>query len=287
MTFTHEARILAVSEDAYHADPCGTPSLSQSIAKILITESPLHAWLRHPRLGGQPEESTKATDEGTVIHKLLLGKGDTDIVLIDAKDFRTKAAQEARDAARDAGKLPMIASKYAEIQAAAEILRDRCKAKGFQFTGESEVAIEWSDLGVDGPVLCRSRLDHVFIDDGIIYDLKKSVSVNPQYLARNLVDLGYDIQQEAYTRALTALRPELAGRIDFVFLFCELEAPYSVVPVRLDGAFKEIGRHRWEQAVRTWERCLRLNEWPGYCDGPIVLDPPTWVMSQFLGSASL
>lgn len=275
------ARILNVTEDEYHKDPCATPSLSASIAQILITESPLHAWLRHPRLGATPDEATVATNEGTVLHKLLLGKG-AEIAVINMPDFRTNAAKEARDSASAAGQVPIIKHKFAAIEAAAAMLRERCEKFGFPLTGESEVAIEWTDETEAGEVLCRSRLDHVFIDAGVIYDVKKSRSVNPKYLAKNIVELGYDLQQAAYTRALAALKPELEGRIDFVFLFCELDPPHSVVPVRLDGAFREIGTRRWQQALYTWERCLRRSEWPGYCDGIVTLDPPAYVLNQYL-----
>lgn len=88
------ARILNVSEAAYHADPCPSPSLSQSIAHTLITQSPRHARLEHPRLGGQQRASTKAMDEGAILHKLLLGAG-ADFEMVVADDWRTKAAKES------------------------------------------------------------------------------------------------------------------------------------------------------------------------------------------------
>ncbi len=47
---------LSVPSAVYFADPAAQPSLTQSIAKILIEKSPLHAWHEHPRLGGKPDE---------------------------------------------------------------------------------------------------------------------------------------------------------------------------------------------------------------------------------------
>lgn len=278
------ARILDVSDEEYFADPCAVPSLSQSIANLLVTESPRHAWLRHPRLGGVADEATKATTEGTMIHKLLLGQG-ADIVLIDAEDFRTNAAKNARDDAIAAGKLPVIRKKFEAIEEAATRLRVECARRGFSFTGESEVAVEWSEYGASGPVLCRGRMDHVFLDSGVIYDVKKTRNANPKYLAKHFVELGYDIQAAAYTRAVEALNPALQGRTDFVFLFMELEAPYSVVPARADGAMREIGNLRWSRAVHLWERCLSRGIWPSYCDEPITLSPPPWVLTEEIGNA--
>ena len=281
-TPSHGARILNVTEAEYFADPCPMPSLSQSIARVLVTESPRHAWLRHPRLGKQPEEATAALDDGSILHKLLLGKGAS-VEIIAADSYRGKAAQELRDAATAAGRIPILAARYTELAKAAQLLRQQSAALGFALTGQSEVALEWSE-GDDDPVLCRGRLDHVFLDRGIIYDVKKTRSANPFYLRRKFVELGYDIQYAAYTRALAKLTPEFEGRVDFVFLFMEIEPPYSVVPVRPDGAFREIGSMRWQRAVEIWRKCLAADAWPSYCDSAITLDAPVWVINQELGN---
>src|SRR6185503_15222345 len=99
--------ILNCSIDEYHNDPCETPSLSASIAKLLIDKSPMHAHAAHPRFGGEKYESSAAQDAGTLIHRLLLGAGK-DIETIDADDYRTNAAKAARDAAKAAGRIPVL-----------------------------------------------------------------------------------------------------------------------------------------------------------------------------------
>jgi len=38
------------SEAAYNLDPCPSPSLSQSICKVMLDQSAQHAMLEHPRL---------------------------------------------------------------------------------------------------------------------------------------------------------------------------------------------------------------------------------------------
>ena len=67
------ASILNVSESEYRADPLSVPSLSASIAKVLIMESPAHAYDIHPKLGNRARKPSAAMDEGTLIHTLLLG----------------------------------------------------------------------------------------------------------------------------------------------------------------------------------------------------------------------
>jgi hypothetical protein len=291
------ARILHVTEEEYFADPCETPSLTQSIAKLLLANSPLHAWSAHPRLGGAPvedeaeneddEESESPSDavsDGKVLHSLMLGQG-VDVVVINEDSFRKKTARAARDEARAAGKVPMIAAKYDLLVKAAGRLRDRLAAAGYPLNGESEVAIEWYERGENGPVVCRCRMDHVFMTEGRIYDIKKVRSAHPEKIARNFVDYGYDIQQAAYPRALAALNPKLQGRVDFTFLYMESVPPYSIVPAGPDGAFREIGLMRWLRAVKLWERCLATNYWPGYTDTKVTLQAPLYVVQREIGNA--
>jgi hypothetical protein len=99
------------------------------------------------------------------------------------------------------------------------------------------------------------------------------------------VEYGYDIQGVAYPRALERLEPELVGRVDMLFLFCEIEPPYSVLPARPDGALREIGLQRWLRAAQKWRTCLESGEWPDYADeGPVVLEAMAWDITRELGS---
>src|SRR5262245_44641936 len=99
---------------AYFADPCPAPSLTQSIAKILLERSPLHAWHAHPRLNPdyKPDDDTKF-DIGNVAHKLMIGRGK-DIEQLPEKyeDWRTKDAKQWREAAASQGKLAVLGHQY-------------------------------------------------------------------------------------------------------------------------------------------------------------------------------
>jgi len=100
----------------YHADPCPAPSLSSSIAKIMLDQSPRHAWHAHPRLGlvAEDEEPTRPQQIGTAAHKLILGRG-RDIVRIEAPDYRKPEARVQRQIAVAAGKAPILAGDYASV----------------------------------------------------------------------------------------------------------------------------------------------------------------------------
>ena len=264
--------------ETYFADPCASPSLSASIAKVIDDASPLHAWTRHPRLGGISRKPTKAMDNGSLSHALLLGQGK-DVEVIDAADYRTKAAQQARDAATEAGKLPVLVGAYATAKEAADTLRQRFSDKGIVLDGESELSAFWTERLLDGTeVQCRGMIDHLTLPR--IVDLKSTKSAKPDACRRAIENYGYAIQHAAYVSAVEHIRPDLAGRVDFVFAFYETEPPFDVVPVRLPGAFRELGARAWKRSVETWERCLRANKWPGYVSGIIEVEPSPWMLAR-------
>lgn len=277
------ARILDCSMAEYFADPCARPSLNVSIAKTLLERSAAHAWLEHPRFGNQRKVASKAQDEGTLIHSLLLGAG-TEVQIIDALDFRTKAAQLARDTAIDQRMLPVLAHKYAAAQAGVMRLKHNLADFGIELTGTSELAIEWAEESADGEVLCRCRLDHLYQDRNLIVDVKKSECASLSAATRAVMNYRYAIQNVAYERALSALTGKST---DFLFVFVECEAPYAVLPARLGGAFKQIGEVQWRAAVNLWARCLAADDWPSYTREPVVLQPPEWHLAQEIGSVDL
>lgn len=285
-----DARIIDCTDEEYFADPCATPSLSQSIAHTLVTKSPYHAWIEHPKLGGVGRPSTRSKDHGSLVHSLLLGAGK-ELRVIDAENYRTKAAQAARDEAREAGLLPVLRH---EADAALPMVRDirRGLAElGIDFTGASEVKVEWTEHSAHGPVLCRGMMDHLIRADGVIYDVKTCRTAHPRSCARHVVEYGYDIQHAAYTSALRKLEPDVAGRERFVFLFIEElpdGAPRRVVitPAELDGQLRELGHRRWDDALNQWAWCLSRDSWTGYADRVIQLEAPPWALTQHMDEAS-
>jgi hypothetical protein len=276
------AAILDCSQEAYRKDPLPVPSLSQSIAHTLLTESPLHAWAEHPRLGNLRKPATKAMDAGTILHKLVLGKG-ADVEIIQADNYRTKLAQEIRDRAIEQHRTPILEREYAAITGALEQIQANIRAYGIELSGDSEVPVKWTEQGLLGPVLCRGMIDHMVTNGGVtIYDVKKTQSAHPKACGRAAVNYGMAIQHAAYSSAMAKIKPELAGAIDFVFVFIEIEPPYAVFAARPNGMLRELGDMQWQRAVRLWEHCLATNNWPGYggVGGIGVLEAPAWAISD-------
>lgn len=308
------ARVLECTTAEYLADPAPQPSLSSSIAKVLLERSPAHARLVHPRLGGQRSESTDATDMGSLIHRLVLGKG-SELAVVDAGDWRTARAREQRAEARTAGRIPVLAPLLESASFASRAILSGLDRVGIELDsqrGESEVPLLWQEqatmsplaqradsdpalwataaavTGIEPhwetppPIWARGMLDHVRRADGRmhVYDLKTCESAHPDACMRAVARFSYDIQAHAYTRAAELVWPEYEGRVSFSFLFVEVEPPYAVTVAQLDGIMRERGRRRWNQAVELWSRCLHTDTWPGYATEPVTLESPGWLLYQ-------
>ncbi len=273
------ARILQCTEAEYHADPCAVPSLNQSIANILLKQSPLHAYTAHPKLGNKPTETTVPKIEGTVIHALLLGKGGDAIDVLHFDNYRTKAAQIARDDSINAGRTPVLVAKHAEIITAADTIRRNLADHGVELTdGLTEVPIEWQEEGNEGFVVCRGRLDFLRVEQNgaLILDPKKIVSADPITCSRHAEDFGYFVQRAAYVSAVEKLYPHLAGKVTFKFLFLEIDEPYAAVPREVNGVGEWLGEQQWHRAIAIWEKCLKTGHWPSYPVEP--LDVPNYAV---------
>ena len=270
-----------ISESVYHADPCGVPSLSSGIAKKLINESPWHAWTAHPRLNPEFEAKSSATfDKGAASHALLLGNVDR-LVLIDADDYRTKAAQAARDEAREAEKIPILPAQLAEARAMAQAARrqlndHRTASEAFE-RGTAEKTLVWQDVG---GVWCRARLDW-HPDDGDVFDDYKTTatSVNPSTVGRWMTDQGQHIQEAFYCRGIRALK--LANNPTFRFIAQENCPPYALSVLDFSPEVRAKADAQVEYAIRLWGECLRRDRWPGYIPTTCTVDVPPWAFAEW------
>lgn len=254
-----------ISHERYHSDCCERPSLSSSIASILTGQSPAHAYLAHPRLGGEAFVPTSEMDHGSLCHELVLQSG-REIAIGDFPDWRTNASKEFREEARARGAIPELRRKYDAGAETALNVTERLRLEyGIELDGHSECVVVWAETADDGTeVLCRAQMDHWRPSTAMVYDLKFTEDAHPDTCRNKLVPMGYAIQREAYLRAIGKTFPELQGRADFEFLFCEVSKPYAVTALGLAGSMQEVGALRWRRAVNLWAQCLREERWPGY-----------------------
>lgn len=271
--------IYTIPSEQYHADPCAVPSLSSSIARILLSKSPAHARLAHPRLNPHyvEREASSRMDVGSAAHAMLLE--GTDIVAVCCyDDWRKKEAQAARDEARALGKIPLLLHQYDKVMAmyvvAESALKTCTDLGGFEWShGKPEQTVIWQE----GDTHCRVRADWLSNDRRLILDFKTTEIANPAAWMRSLPSMGYDVQAAFYkrgVRAVTHIDP------DFVFMVQETEAPYLCYFVGMPPAYLEIGRIKVEAALRLWTDCVEADSWPGYPPNIMYPDPPSWVLAE-------
>lgn len=256
----------AMPELTYHAHP----ALSSSGAKRIIQTCP--AVFKYERDNGRPEK--RAFDFGHAAHGLVLGVGEP-LVVVDAEDWRSKAAREERDAAYAAGQVPILASEYATVQAMADAITRHPLASALfdRDNGSAERSIFWHDDRHD--VERRARIDWLTTAGGrpCAVDYKTTISADPAQIRRTVANLNYHQQDAWYIDGLTALGLEDPA---FLFVFQEKNPPYLVTVVELDAIARRTGRDLNTRALNLFAECEATGVWPGYTSDIELIGLPTW-----------
>lgn len=271
----------------YFLDPAPEPSFTQSIGKLILERSPLHAWHAHPRLNPdyQHDDDTKF-DVGNVAHKMLLGRGK-EIVVLDFDDWRTKAAKEAREEAAAAGKLAVLGKQAARADAMVRAAREQLDLRDLPHifnpqVGNSEVVTAWQE----GRIWMRQMLDWLSspnLTHHTVADFKTTgESAAPDALARKMVADGWHIQAAMAERGLNVLDPQTAGRRCYLFVVQEDTKPYALSVVEIGEGALTLGRKLLDQAADIWAACMKANRWPGYPLDVEVPQIPGWYETQTL-----
>lgn len=270
-----------IPEDVYHSDPVIEPSLSASLAKVLLSKSPRHAWTESRRLNPYFEPTNKAAfDLGHACHAMLLGSHE-EFAVIEASDWRTKAAKEAREDAYNAGKVPLLAKHWAEVEeminAARAQLAVHEDCRDPFVNGKPEQTLVWQD----GGVWCRCRLDWLPNAGNVFIDYKStSASAHPDAFQRTVYQLGYDVQAAFYRRGIRSVL-KISDPI-FWFIVQETEEPYALSVIGLTPAATDFADRKIDKALQWWRWCLDHDTWPGYPNRTAYIDPPAWVEKQQL-----
>lgn len=259
-----------ISAEEYHSDPAPRPSLSSTLARLLLNQSPRHAWFASPRLNPdwQPVEK-KAFDIGRAAHRQVLGAGAEIAVIPDGYlssngMASTKDAKAFIEDARNSGLTPIKADEALKIEAMATVLASRLR--------DMRITIdpEWSEIAAlaeIGGVWCRCMADNAPERGRYLYDFKTTTDASPDACRRAVENYGYDVQAAHYLATWEAATGE---RRAFRFIFQEKTAPYEVSVVELLNEpdhpedWMADAREKAAEARSIWGRCLESGEWPGY-----------------------
>lgn len=255
--------------DEYHGQPADALSMGSSDAVVLTESTPAH--LRASWIGEQ--EDSAASDLGTIIHSLLLEphREEKAIVLVNADDWRTKAAREQRDEARAKGKTPLLERDIAKARAAVEAVMNNPIAAALMQKGQAEKS--WFAKDKDTGLYRKARPDW-FTDDRIIVDLKTVSSAAPKFLQSRLWDGAWFQQAPWYC--------DVVERVDgipakgYLWLCVEQKPPHAVVIRKPPTAVLMHGHRLNQQAFATFAKCAAEDKWPAYGDEIEELDLPTY-----------
>lgn len=246
------------------------PYLTPSLARTLMVKSPAHAKIACPFFPEYaPKAPTAAMIEGTIVDELLIGDPDR-IVVVDAPDWRTKAANKQRDEASAAGKIPVLTETAARCATLVARLRDALDRNGVDLASAAlKRRLFWRSENVE----CSGEPD--IVDHGyappMIVDIKSTtICPTANNWERHVAGMGYDIQAAAYCEAV-----ETKG---FAWLVIETAPPYSVVMHVASGSLLDVGKRQWDDAKKLWSQCLAGNDFPGPKDG--IIDPAPWQTSD-------
>ncbi len=293
-----------IPAEVYHADPCEQPSLSSTVARLLINRSPLHAWTAHPRLNPAHESNDSATfDIGRAAHRAVLGKGG-DYVAYPASVL-SKNGAASTDAAKDwaaeqraAGRTPLKADDVDLVGQVANSVNRHLASMGIRFDRARSELTAIAEL--DG-ICCRVMVDNAPSDPRLpLYDLKTTTDASPEGAVKAVTGYGYDVQAAFYLDAWRAATGE-ARRMRFVLV--EKTPPYAVAVVELydheamvaagkttSGNEQSLAsdwmihaRSKAAEARRIWGECLAANQWPGYPAQVAVIGQPGWHGAKWEG----
>lgn len=281
-------------EESYHADPAPGFSLSAGLIKVLLNESPRHAYMAHPKLNPNKEPDNRAIfDIGKAAHSLIL-RDPKDFAVIDPKDYPAesngnipdgwgnKAIRAARDNAYSSGKIPLLLNQWknvnAMIKSAREQLAEHECTTAFSASSKSEITLVWLE---ENGVYCRCRIDSMSHVMGNFYDYKTTdQSANPDSISRMAFGLSWDIISAFYSRGIGKLFN--IENPNYRFVVQEKSAPYCLSVIAMEPSAQALGERKVEAAIKLWGECLKNNSWPGYPNRVAYIGAPSYVETAWL-----
>lgn len=274
--------------DEYLADPCPEPSFSSDVANAIVNRSPRHAWHRHPKLNpDHTSEANTAMDIGTAAHALFLESDDRRIVVVAAGDYRTKAAQAAREEARKAGLIPLLGKHYDVARAVADASCDAWNAcselDGLFKKRLAERTLLWKEDEA-GKLWCRARPDLLSDDHTLEVQYKTTgMSAEPDSFGSGyLIRGGYHLQAYHHCRGVEEIkRYETKRQTRCIWMVQEINPPYGCSFIGMSPSLRALAESQWEHAFGVWRTCLESGDWPAYPDRICWVDAPNWQLKRW------
>jgi exodeoxyribonuclease VIII len=123
----------------------------------------------------------------------------------------------------------------------------------------------------------KGRVDILYLDGGILVDLKTTRCGSKHVFGRDAYKYGYHIQLAMYMDGLTANGVTDLGTPKLVAV--EKTPPHDIYIYDLEPEVLALGRRDYERALAVVRKCLDANEWPGPDPAPRPLQLPPYAGS--------
>ena len=222
--------LFEVSPADYHAklkcnraDIFATDSwLSKSVLWELDSSS-LYKWRHFPK----QFTPTSAMQWGSLVDCLTTtpGLAETELAFCEFDNFRTKAAQEWRDAALPAGKIIVTPDQLAEGKKAAEMLLKTHRGSSEIFAkSKSQVIVAGRMMGAN----IKGLIDLAPEGEDYLADLKTTSKFSIDGFSRTVADFGYHVQAGLYLALWNSMFPN-DQRTRFKLVWQDSSAPYEEI----------------------------------------------------------
>jgi hypothetical protein len=281
------------------ADYLKLPAVSAGILRATVDECPLSGWYQSWLNPDREPETSRLADAGSIAHEVLLEGSFSCCAIIKPEDYpadktgaipdgwTNKAIRKARDDARAAGKIPILASAFDEIGSMVGAARTFIESlqggeanhvwAAFQPKGgQSEVTVTWQD----GATKARIRPDRTASDGRLIVDAKfTSGSAEPDSWGRNhMFGDGHYVSAALYRRGFERVNGTTP---EYVYLVVETKPPYLCSLVGVDPAALALGESKVETGLRLWQQCVERDVWPGYPRRICYPETPAWETAKW------
>lgn len=231
-------------------------------SKSAVSRSELVDLMQSPRVfeakhinGSWVDDDSSALDIGTIVHDIvLLGKDRRLTRPAEFKDYRTKAAQQWRDEAIEAGYFTLSDTENRQVEFALQSLRKGLTQIGNPHLHKDaiiETPIVWEHITDDGEtILCRCMPDILIplSDRYIAFDLKTILHCTPDEIRKSSRERRYDIQKVHYWEGIESLGKPCDS---FTFIYGEKSQPVR------PAATQTIGPGRTAEAIFERKEALK------------------------------
>jgi len=234
-----------------------------------------------------PAKQARELDDGTAIHLAIQDPAEFErqTVIIDAADYRTKAAQEYRDGARFNGLVPLLVHQVDQIMtmrravlaspAGEWVENAKCEQT---FVWEWHIAGPWPESEA---MPCKARVDLLTMAGGPyeeteydhgdeivtkyargpLLDIKSAKSASPDAFQRAIIQYGHHIRAAWYEDGWLTCAGE---RRRYGYLVVQKEPPYLVSLFWPSARALEWGRREYRRVLAEIRECQESGIWCGY-----------------------